>query len=99
MTQFNRLHADDSFIQKIYEKNHNNVIDYELFCLYFKRFSEKLREISKKNNLLLIDLENQIPSNRMYIYDAVHLNNAGSELVADIITKELQRRYFHLITK
>ncbi len=40
--------------------------------------------------MLLIDLDQEIPSSSVFFYDAVHLNNNGSELVSTIIAGKLK---------
>ena len=94
MTQFNRFKPDDQFVRKVYNQNvfglnQDGHIDYDRFCQYY----HDLNQIAMSENLLLIDLENEVPANSTVIYDPVHLNNKGSELVAEMIAKKLQWRY------
>lgn len=90
MTQFNRLNPEDDFIRKTYSQNPNNqAIDYDTFCMYYKDFNKKIKEIAIQENVPLIDLANEIPQDSLYIYDPVHLNDAGSELAAKIISRHL----------
>ncbi len=90
MTQFNRLHPEDDFVRSLYhKKNANSTLSYNDFCKYYKGFNDKIRAIAAAENLPLVDLDKLVPANNSYIYDSVHLNDAGSELVADIVTREL----------
>ncbi len=91
MTQFNRFHPEDRYTNRSYSANSNNQqIPYLTFCTYYKAFNEKIRAIAEREKILLIDLDVQIPPNNTYIYDSVHLNEKGSELVANTIVKSLQ---------
>ncbi len=83
MTQPNRIERDPKFtlergaeMDRVYKE------------LYI-RFNQIIRQTAREENILLIDLAQKIPSEKKYIYDSVHLNNAGSALVADEITKIL----------
>jgi hypothetical protein len=55
-------------------------------ALYFDNI---IREVGRENDIPVIDLAKLIPKTNEYIYDAYHFSNAGSELAAEIITKEL----------
>ncbi len=84
MTQANRIENDANFnnergeeASKIYQK------------LYIK-FNQAIRQVAKNENVLLIDLAKKIPSDKKYIFDVVHFNNAGSVLVADEVAKNLE---------
>jgi len=105
MTQFNRINLKDNFIADLYRKNLDNFIngsfeneklDFGTFVNLYTMFNEKIRDIAKKEDLLLIDLADSIPSNKKYIYDAVHLNNAGSLLAAEIIAREIGSKFYQL---
>jgi len=90
MTQFNRLHPEDDFVRSLYNiKNANSTLSYDTFCEYYKGFNDKIRAIASAKNLMLVDLDRLVPANNLYIYDSVHLNDAGSELVANIVSNEL----------
>lgn len=105
MTQFNRINLKDNFIADLYHKNMDNFIngsfeneklDFGTFVNFYTMFNEKIRDISKREDLLLIDLADSIPSTKKYIYDAVHLNNAGSLLAAEIIAREIGSKFYQL---
>lgn len=88
MTQFNRFEYDDDFIRKTYEIL-PNTIDYDKFVNTYKVFNNIIREVAKENNLTLVDLDLLIPKNKEFIYDAVHLTDKGSVLVANEILNEI----------
>ena len=92
MTQFDRLNTDDTFIKMNYGES-SNEIPYEDFVKYYDIFNEIVRDVAKNENCILIDLDNEIPSTSKYIYDAVHLNNEGSFLVAKIISKTISEKF------
>lgn len=92
MTQFNRLKKDDPFIRAAYDKN-PQPISYDDFVRLYETTNEIVRIVAKQEKVFLIDLDAQIPSSNEYIYDAVHLNSKGSELVANIISGALKKRY------
>lgn len=92
MTQCNRLNTDDTFIKMNYNESSNG-ISYEDFIKYYDIFNEIVRDVAKKENCILIDLANETPSTSKYIYDAVHVNNEGSVLVAKIISKTISEKF------
>ena len=92
MTQFNRLNTGDTFIKMNYSESGNG-ISYEDFVKYYDIFNEIVRDAAKNENCILIDLANEIPSTSKYIYDAVHVNNEGSVLVAKVISKTISEKF------
>jgi len=85
MTQANRLIYD---LELQIKKN-----DPEFNATYRKLyvdFQNIARQVAKENNILLIDLEREVPMEVTYFYDTVHLTNEGSKLVAKIISEKLQ---------
>ena len=93
MTQFNRLHLDDNFVRSTYRGE----ISFEVYCSYYERLTDRLREIAAAEGVLLIDLAREVPADRTYMYDACHLNAYGSERVAEIIADRLAERYPHYL--
>lgn len=79
MTQFNRINVGDLDIKGNWEE--------EDFVRYYDGFNQKIREIAKEENIPLIDLDKEIPPTKQYIYDHVHLNAEGSQLVSEVIAK------------
>ena len=53
----------------------------------YQDFNNIIRDVAKSENVLIIDLAKEIPQTKDFIYDGIHLNEKGSLLVADIITK------------
>jgi len=94
MTQFNRMDPDDEFIVQNYYNNVRFGIPHDLFFEYYHIFNEAIRETAMQENVLLIDLASLIPSTNEYLYDAVHLNTAGSVLTAQIIAESLEENFY-----
>jgi lysophospholipase L1-like esterase len=88
MTQFNRINLNDKKVRDSYNKL-KNPISYEDYVLYYTRFSDIIREIASEENIPLIDLDKAVPHQSRYLVDAVHLNNAGSRLVSEIVADSL----------
>lgn len=90
MTQFNRLVPEDTFIKAEYNRHIHN-IDYGVFCSYYTAFNQITREVATSEKLPLIELDQVVPKTKAYIYDAVHLNNVGSEFVASVVSEKLSK--------
>ena len=94
IVQANRLKIEDGYIKNYYNniinnrKNIETSVSYEDFVEYYIKFNNIIREIAKNENILLIDLDAEIPKNEIYISDAVHLTREGSILAAEIIAKK-----------
>lgn len=95
MTQFSRINLKDSIIVNRFNSK-ERAVDFNTYFNFYTRFNEKTRDISKREGILLIDLADSIPSNNKYIYDAVHLNNAGSILAAEIIAEKIESEFYRL---
>jgi len=92
MTQFNRIKKDELFIRAAYDKR-AQPISYDDFVRLYEKTNEIVRAVAKQEKVFLIDLDAQIPPSKEYIYDAVHLNTKGSELVAEKISAALKKHY------
>lgn len=90
MTQANKIVGNSNFTldrgDEIFAKTYQKL---------YADFQNIAREVAKENNVLLIDLEKEIPGTDEYLYDPVHLNNEGSKLAAEIIAKKLQNYVSH----
>jgi len=64
--------------------------EYESTRKLFFAFNETIRDVGKKNNILVIDLAKKIPQEPQYIYDVIHFTDYGSESAAKIIAGELK---------
>jgi len=92
MTQFNRYKADpDPKIREAmagFEKD--SKISPQQFKEVYDNFNQAIVEVGRQNGVLVIDLARLIPQEAAYMYDVVHLNNAGSQLAARLISEKLQ---------
>jgi lysophospholipase L1-like esterase len=98
MTQFNRLRSDDIFVKKLYEKN-KQPLSYNEFIRLYEICNNIIREVAEQEKVLLIDLEKNIEPNSRFIYDAVHLNNNGSKVAAEIIAEALAKNFSSYLVK
>lgn len=96
MTQFNRLASDDDFIRKSYE---SKGIDYDDFCRRYSEFNGIIRTTAAEEHCLLIDLAQTVFPSKDYLYDSVHLNEKGCQLVANQIAFALAAAFpdLHLV--
>lgn len=86
MTQVNNITKNPDFVV-----NAGDVEFNEAYRNLYKEFQDITRQVAKDNNILLIDLANEVPGVSEYIYDSVHLNNEGSKIVAQHISKKLEK--------
>ena len=100
MTQFCRFkenpdpmlyqHWCEKYAHRPFWKNETDGKKYEKFRQLFFKMNDKIREVGKQENSLVIDLARQIPQEKEYMYDYVHLNSRGSMLVAKTVAESLQ---------
>jgi hypothetical protein len=64
-------------------------LNYKDFKELFDLFNQTIREVAAANSVLVIDLDRKVPKEKELMYDFVHLNDAGSKYVSDIIAAEL----------
>ncbi|MDN3513883.1 MAG: SGNH/GDSL hydrolase family protein [Candidatus Brocadia sp.] len=93
MTQTSRMKDNpDKLIEKRvshFEKDYQ--FTYKEYREVYDLFNQAIREVCKENNVLVIDLANEVPPEREYMYDINHFNDNGSIFVASIISKHLIR--------
>jgi hypothetical protein len=53
------------------------------------QYNRKAREIAAQRNLLLIDLEKQVPKTLDYFWDDVHYSQKTYDLIANYIVSEM----------
>lgn len=69
---------------KIWEKT-NGKLEWEILELY----NDVTRQLGKDQQVPVIDLARELPKDSRYFYDYYHFTNAGSEMVGDIIARDL----------
>ena len=65
-------------------------ISYQRFKELYDAFNDTIREVGRKNQVMVIDLAREVPPDKKYLYDLVHFNDAGSQLAAGIIAARLK---------
>ena len=92
MTQANRItDHPDPIVSAYYGRYCSDIgISYIQFKELFDAFNGTIREVGRKNHVMVIDLAKEVPSDKRFIYDMVHFNDSGSQLVAQIIAARLQ---------
>ncbi len=90
MTQASRFkEIPDSIIIANWTLEDDFGIKYKNYREIYIAMNDLIREIGKTKNVHIIDLAIEIPQTKQYMYDAVHFNNNGSSLAADIIAFKL----------
>jgi hypothetical protein len=95
MTQFNRIRDDDEFTRQAYESR-ESALPYNDFVELYKSLNQLTRDVAAEQDILLIDLDRLVPATQEFIYDPAHVNNQGSELVAQLISRSLAERYANI---
>lgn len=94
MTQMSRLDKNDLAIVDSYNNSQNPPpLSFGKFSEIHHSLNEKIKEISNQEGILYIDLDKQLSGKKMYIYDAVHLTEEGSNKVAQLIAESLAEEY------
>jgi hypothetical protein len=90
MTQANRITDHPDPVVAAYIGRDSRSISYRQFKELYDAFNETIREVGRKNQIMVIDLAQEVPQDKKYLYDLVHFNDAGSRLAAQIIAARLK---------
>jgi hypothetical protein len=92
MTQENRItdHPDPVVAAYIGRFGSDTGLSYARLKGLYDAFNDTIREVGRKNHVMVIDLAREIPPDKKYIYDIVHFNDAGSQLAARVIAARLK---------
>ena len=92
MTQPNRFKddPDQKLADSMSKLRVENGITYKAYKEIYDSFNEAIRKAGADNGVLVIDLDKEVPKEKEYMYDVVHLNDYGSRFVAGIISRELK---------
>jgi lysophospholipase L1-like esterase len=92
MTQANRItaHPDPVVATYIGRYGQETGISYQQFKELYDAFNDTIREVGRKNQVMVIDLAREVPQDKKYLYDLVHFNDTGSQLAAQIIAARLK---------
>jgi hypothetical protein len=88
MTMANRL--KDNPDRAVTAEFEGRDIGYQEFKAAFDRFNEVIRQKGRENHITVIDLAKEIPPEKEYLYDIIHLNDNGSIMAAEIISRQLE---------
>jgi lysophospholipase L1-like esterase len=91
MTQSNRLiERPDPVVEKTFDQYEKDWgINYRTYRDMYLAFQDTIRRVARNKNVPLIDLAKSIPQQKQFIYDTVHLTDAGSLMAADLIAEQL----------
>ena len=89
MTQGNRINPDFEYFLEWAERHERGKMTPEEFSTLYKAMNEITREVASIENITLIDLDALIPKSNEFIYDTIHLNETGSILMGEIVSKAL----------
>ena len=92
MTQFNRVYLNDDLVRGLFSSN-NQSLTYVDFVALYRLANTIVREVAYAEDVLLIDLEMALDGDPALMYDAVHLNNMGSEIVAEHIARAFSQAF------
>jgi hypothetical protein len=93
VTQPNRIDGDkpaDKTIETQMAPLFEFGIDYKTYCSFYKGFNEQIRSVALEMSVPLIDLDNEIPKENIYIWDSIHLTQKGAKISGMAIAKRLQ---------
>jgi GDSL-like lipase/acylhydrolase family protein len=90
MTQPNRLSGNlDPKTWKEIKVMEAQGISFAEFEELHGLFNQAIREVGAANQVLVVDLARDIPSEPDYVYDPVHLTEKASKLAAQVISRDL----------
>lgn len=90
MTQQNRIaEVDDESSMKVFKPLIDMGIDHKAYQEIYNSMNDVIREIGKINNIIVVDLDREIPHSDEYLYDIVHFNDKGSIFASEIIANNL----------
>ncbi len=90
MTQQSRYTKDDGpVVRSIIKEMEEFGVSYDEFITLYSTFNDQIRTVASNEDILLVDLDREIPKTTEYIYDTCHLNDKGSLLASRIIADTL----------
>lgn len=88
MTQANRIESDDPFVRDLFRRTRPG-LNYDQWRIMYTQFNHEIRRVAELLHVDLVDIAKGIPGTKEYVYDPVHLTEAGSVAVAEEIVKIL----------
>lgn len=91
MTQASRIteKPDGIVLDAFRALERHNRVSYATYKRIYDSFNATTREVAATLDVPLVDLAADVEPSRKYIYDSVHLNEAGSDLVARLVAERL----------
>ena len=89
MTQGNRIDHNLEYFQKWVVRYQRGEMTAREFSDLYARMNQITREVAIQENVTLIDLDSQIPKTNEFLYDTIHLNQAGSILMGELVSTKL----------
>ncbi|GMT42677.1 MAG: hypothetical protein IEMM0002_1088 [bacterium] len=91
MTQENRLKENpDPLVKRLTATLYDDYkIDYKTYQEIYEAMNNVIRRVAKENNVILVDLDKNIPRDKNHIYDLIHMNDQGSIMAANLISEKL----------
>ncbi len=80
----------DNFTHLINKRNLQ--LDYDGLKALHDVFNQTIRDVGNEHEVVVIDLAEQVPQEKEFIADAVHYNDTGSQLTAEIISREIYNK-------
>ncbi|MFA5110889.1 MAG: GDSL-type esterase/lipase family protein [Desulfobaccales bacterium] len=92
MTQANRITDRPDPVVETYVTRfgEHSGLDYRDFKEIYDSFNATIRQVGRRNQVLVIDLATEIPPDKTYLYDLVHFNDTGSRYAAGLIAARLK---------
>lgn len=94
MTQQNRIKSnpDPVILRQLNLFGESKGMTYADYKEVYDLFNQTIRETGAKNGILVIDLAKEIPPEKEFLFDAIHLTDQGSKVAAQIIQEALRPR-------
>jgi len=89
MTQGNRIDHNLEYFQKWVVRYQRGEMTAREFSDLYARMNQITREVAIQENVTLIDLDSEIPKTNEFLYDTIHLNEAGSIFMGELVSKKL----------
>lgn len=91
MTQFNRFTQtpEENLLRQMQAIRDDWGVDFAAYRAAYRVLQDTLRAVAAEQKVALIDLDALVPKDKSLMYDVVHVNARGSELVARLVSERL----------
>ncbi len=92
MTQQNRIKSqpDRVILKQLNSFGQSKGMTYADYKEIYDLFNQTIRETGAQNGVMVIDLANEVPPEKEFLFDAIHFTDQGSTLAAAVIQEELR---------